>query len=109
MAAACGGGTGNPGKMAIADTAALEAMCCGPGNPVCDDQSSPADGDCADTGDNIYLNAIPCDPVNAGTDIYIYEGTTATYCISALMSDSTYFTCSNGSCFNNAAANCAEL
>lgn len=92
--AACNAGTG---AMATADTAGLENMCCGAGNPVVYTTPNP---------DVIFLNAIPCDP--GATTEYIYEGTTDTYCIQATIEAGGYFVCSNGSCFESAAV-CANI
>lgn len=74
--------------------AAREVMCFGSGIGITD-------------GTDVFLANIPTDP---STDEYYYEGTGDTYCISALLEDNTtYFVCSNGSCFENGANNCTEL
>jgi prepilin-type N-terminal cleavage/methylation domain-containing protein len=96
VGAACdAGGAGGVTVMAV-ETAAIDAMCCGAGNPLLDSS-------------NTYLNTIPCDPIDTSPDIYYYEGSATTYCIAAQIDTTpTYFVCANGSCFNNGGNNCPE-
>ena len=102
--AACA--AGEPGQVAGAEAAgALEPLCGGAGMSICSDAN--ADGDCEDSGDNTYLQAIPTEPTVGNT--YSYEGDGTTYCISAHLEGGTagtsdYFVCMNGSCYTTGAA-----
>ena len=88
------------------DTLTLQLMCCGPAAAIVDDAPTP----------NVYLNAIPCEP--GETTGYIYEGNVGSsvgnadsYCIQATLSSAaatTYFVCSNGSCFGTDAV-CGDI
>lgn len=61
-------------------------------------------------GSDVFLSAIPTDPLNTGTNVYMYQtvGSTASYCISARMENpnTNYFQCNNGSCGITAAGHC---
>jgi len=107
--AACA--AGEPGQVAGAEAAgALEPLCGGSGMSICSDGN--ADGDCEDAGiDNTYLQAIPTDPTTG--EVYSYEGTPTTYCISAeleggVTGTSDFFVCTNGSCYA-AGAGCTAV
>ena len=81
----------------VDDTANPDAMCCGSGTDLTTTVGTP----------QLILNAIPCHPVS--TSNYVFEGNGTSYCVSGdLPQAGGYFTCSVGSCFENA-SQCTEV